>query len=60
MAICPPKHYIAKNIRHFCILYAKLHLTFKIDDVPAHLKKQTVGLRWVGWNMGEGGVGASP
>jgi len=23
-------------------------ITFKIDDVPAHLIKQTVGLRWAG------------
>jgi hypothetical protein len=29
-----------------------------VCDVPAHPIKQTAGLR-VGWNVGEGGVGAS-
>ena len=37
---------------------AKLHITFKVDDVPAHLIKQTVGLRWAGMWVKEAWEGA--
>jgi len=54
----PPKIFLAKIANSaatdggtdYLVLYHRFFfcLTFKIDDVPAHLIKQTVGLRWAG------------